>query len=443
MAQAPALETSAVVPTTTPAEAPPQPLSPRTIAAVVPTITPNTPASADSSATPAGAVGRLSGFLSGPSDMDGDGPKLSSIHAASAVALLNDEVPKRIKWITVTWSVIVLFMQMTVMLTVSYGILVRPCYDEEDCFAAQFCRTDLSLCSDCGAAYEINEDGVTYKHRFRLESDIGYYPSANYTSTAFSCPEDDPLCEVCYDSSAKKFHSRQGPAVESERLRATTRSGDIVALVFTIFVVAMTEANELSDTHLCDIWLSRNTTKEKRCHVAVVRVMLHILRFCVMPQVNFAFCFSVIVGGLDAMSVCLNGVGLLFMLELDNLVFAAFAEKKLKKKVEEIEIELNFHQREDLLRGWCLHLVLVALVCGYIILQYSTFGLIGQSLYPFSIGFCQAINLFVAHTRSRSSACCEMLIGNILFFILPNIFILLVYPDLFFLEAGDGIFAPV
>ena len=99
-------------------------------------------------------------------------------------------------------------MQMTVMLTVSYGILVRPCYDEEDCFAAQFCRTDLSLCSDCGAAYEINEDGVTYNHRFRLESDISYYPSANYTSTAFSCPEDDALCEVCYDSSAKKFHSR-------------------------------------------------------------------------------------------------------------------------------------------------------------------------------------------------------------------------------------------
>ena len=100
-----------------------------------------------------------------------------------------------------------------------------------------------------------------------------------------------------------------------------------MTLVFASFFVSLALANEMRDVQLCA--LMRRERREVmndhgRCswHVAVLWTIEALRRYGVLTFVSGAVMQLAIFRGADSLSVCLNAVAVLFLLEIDEMLYA-------------------------------------------------------------------------------------------------------------------------
>ena len=112
-----------------------------------------------------------------------------NVHMAAAVTCLTDTNSLRQKLLALFLSVFVIIFQLTFLMSALNNLHFSACKGGVGgCFQAQYCgRT--GLCADCFVAYQLTEESVTYV------SDPSYVLS-NYSSSAFSCPQNDAICEA-------------------------------------------------------------------------------------------------------------------------------------------------------------------------------------------------------------------------------------------------------
>jgi len=169
----------------------------------------------------------------------------------------------------------------------------------------------------------VTEESVTYV------SDPSYVLT-NYSSSAFSCPQNDAICEACYDSATRTFFSETGWVLRGSKNLGKIRYGDRAALFFMVFLVGVREADEMHATHMAEAYVSAHIIKENtesRFFSVVFYVTQIVARYCVIPFVNWSFVYRVLINGADAFKVCLQGVAFFFILEVDDLVFGKMAIK--------------------------------------------------------------------------------------------------------------------
>lgn len=221
-------------------------------------------------------------------------------------------------------------------------------------------------------------------------------------------------------------------------IRRKLRRGDNVALFVTILIVSLAQADELHQTHLCEIWLWKNVASDTRCSARMTFLMLATVRFIIIPQLNFSFCFMLALTGQDAMSICLNGVGFLFMLELDDVVFKQVIHRSLREKVQEVKLEVDDKQWSRLGRGWTVHTIVIFVVLVRIVTTYHTYKALQEFTQSLVIMAIQLMNLMIVGTRSRCSACCEFIVGYLVYQTIHPLYTYVNYPIYFQELLAEG-----
>jgi hypothetical protein len=166
-------------------------------------------------------------------------------------------------------------------------------------------------------------------------------------------------------------------------------SADIFIFILCLALISLSVVNELRDIFLCD--LSRledpvvNAAADQRKAAGLQPIPLAMLslmpsacktwkthwilfsfsfirRYAVLPVLIMSVPMLVVVQGSSGVSICLNSVGVLFVLEMDNLAYEyGIHEKNREIMEEEGTIHLNERVHESLKRMKNSHLISVPL----------------------------------------------------------------------------------
>lgn len=187
-----------------------------------------------------------------------------------------------------------------------------------------------------------------------------YFPLANTTN--FSCPAHDSLCRGCYDPIARSFPTWSGTDPAILQNYDAMQWMDWTTVVLTSLVVAYNMANEVQQVIFCELFRKKlvkilldKNARERRDGLTLLqtfwlwleRVKGCLLRFAMLPQLCAAAPLLIVYRGGDALQVCLNTLGLLFLIQIDDLMYthvvdgdtSAKAEEKAREELGEVEEE--------------------------------------------------------------------------------------------------------
>lgn len=139
-------------------------------------------------------------------------------------------------------------------------------------------------------------------------------------------------------------------------VRAMGRA-DWAALCFTAGVVALKVADEISDIRLCTVAIHRNAESLNRAWRTALIVLCGARLWLFLPAMVMTIPTVVALIGGDALSVCFNGVAILFLTDIDNVAYSAglsdqfrgTVQRQVRNSLEEVRVRNAFHVRGLLL----------------------------------------------------------------------------------------------
>ena len=130
-------------------------------------------------------------------------------------------------------------------------------------------------------------------------------------------------CAKCFDIEHDSYISRQVGV--ASRL-ALMRLPDWCTLVFASLIVSLCEANEMRDVQVGAVLRRTHSRGNKSPGVLAAKAVLWSLealrRGPLLAFLTYACLVLVIGRGADAISLCLNAIAILFLLEVDNLMYS-------------------------------------------------------------------------------------------------------------------------
>ena len=200
----------------------------------------------------------------------------------------------------------------------------RQCPNERICVPMAYSRIFGGLasfrqgvCSNCGD----NQHGV----RAFLSDQFPHAGAAN-----FSCPQQGDYheqCASCYDTAAHQWkdYTHQDEITE---LVSGMAPRDWAATLLASVVIGGGVVRELRDIKLCRLSCTgllqlpdAQPQTLRNLWNALAQLMAIIRRFSILPMVVHAAMELVVARGADALSICLNTLAVLFLLECDNLAY--------------------------------------------------------------------------------------------------------------------------
>ena len=112
------------------------------------------------------------------------------------------------------------------------------------------------------------------------------------------------------------------------------RPGDYMAVFLVAMLVALCCAGELRDIKLCEIEVRRHGAAAPAWVRRAVVVLSAARQFALVPLVITSVPYVLFYRGSDALSLCFNAVAILFVLEIDDVVFAVWIPDATKVRVE-------------------------------------------------------------------------------------------------------------
>lgn len=153
---------------------------------------------------------------------------------------------------------------------------------------------------------------------------------------------------------------------------------DWLALLVTAVVIALSFVGELKDSILCTLaarlrgvesGLLNENWEWRLWAIASAR------RYMFLPALLNCVPLLVLLKGGDALSVCFNAVALLFLLSVDDLMFAIGMNERARAEVEvKGRVELKGDDVKRLWRTKIVHLSLVMVVVVFSVLVGGSFG---------------------------------------------------------------------
>ena len=137
---------------------------------------------------------------------------------------------------------------------------------------------------------------------------------------------------------------------------------DDVALAFAAFIVAFSVVGELKDIELCSLAVAHAGVKISKRWRLALSFLLWMRRWLFLPALVLNVADLVLVKGGDALSVCLNTIAILFLCDVDNIVFSLALSERVRARVEDAgRVELGDVEAAALVRAKAVHVVLVVL----------------------------------------------------------------------------------
>ena len=235
-------------------------------------------------------------------------------HQVTTVMVLDKEISFRSRATYMAGSLLLLLFQLMTLFAVASGISAPSCVDNADCVAGNYCAIDAGatagFCSAC-----LRNDG--FSPRFKDAT-------LNATAHCASVPADDAFCRACYDARLPGDGWNTGKSVKDHLRNATNRmyGGDWVAVILVSFVVGLYCAGELRDIKLCEITFAAHGGADASPWVRrYMFTLLAVRTYAFIPVLVHVAAMLVLHRGSDAISVCFNGVAILFLLDVDVYLF--------------------------------------------------------------------------------------------------------------------------
>ena len=180
------------------------------------------------------------------------------------------------------------------------------------------------------------------------------------TELTFSNVTVASWCEACVRNDGT-VDPLTAPSLIAANL-AAMGTMDTVALVFAAFIVVFTVVGELKDIELCSMAVAHAGDRLSKGWRLALRFLLWMRRWCFLPFLVIDVPVLVMFKGGDALSVCLNTVAILFLCDIDNIVFALVLGERVRARVEDAgRVELEDAEATALARTKAVHVALLVL----------------------------------------------------------------------------------
>lgn len=258
-----------------------------------------------------------------------------NFHQATAVSCLDNDSPTQKRVLRVLSSFAVLALQMQVLIGVMAGASNESCRNNVDCGPGWICaaRGACVLCLDNGV-----NDGKTAWWADDATNATAFCSQPNLADY----PDGVAGCDACYDPAigSDTWNLGRNSAQEIHDAVSIMRSVDWLALLLVSLVVGLSIASELEDIKLCQFLAQqrgRESESSSNASPSWVRSVLFILaaarQFGFLPIVLQTIPALVMWRGSDALSICFNGLAVLFLLEIDDILFAHFMPSSARAEI--------------------------------------------------------------------------------------------------------------
>jgi hypothetical protein len=284
---------------------------------------------------------------------------------------------------------LLIWMQLVSALAFVYGVYNSTCSRNSDCFAGQFCSTLSTLamtqqmCHPCVQQWNpiCNKDGSVVETNQIIP--ILWQKSVWPQETMGS----DALQKMCLACVVESSYLSGRDAARNNAARMS--SGDWFVFILCLSLISLSIVNELRDIFLCtlsslgdpDLIVAaeqRKTNKLEPLPLVALSLVpystsnwkIHwilfvhqcIRRYAILPVLIMAIPMLVVVQGSSGVSICLNSVGVLFILEMDNLAYQYGIHEQDRETMEtEGGIYLSSGIQASLVRMKSAHLISVPL----------------------------------------------------------------------------------
>lgn len=141
---------------------------------------------------------------------------------------------------------------------------------------------------------------------------------------------------------------------------------DWAALVLSCLLVGLTVVGELKDIDLCRLALRHYQAagaKPGAFWINLLGALCTVRRWFFLPALVSTVPLLVLWRGSDATSICLNTVAMLFLAEIDNIMYRVGLDESIRREVESAaRVELQDAEREALAKFKTAHLVAIPIM---------------------------------------------------------------------------------
>ena len=259
-----------------------------------------------------------------------------SLHQLTAACCVEPESHDGARALYLLASFSLLYVQTQTLLGFMQGASNLPCTTNDDCLAGWLCHTSSNSCVLCND--NATNDGLT-----------AWWAGDANNATEF-CAQPDlaekyPLgeagCEACFDASLGGHDWNLGRNSQQEIADAfaSMRTQDWFASVVISMVVGLSVAAEVQDIKLCQFMVDQRSKADADADAVPGWATSGL--FVLAAARQFGLTFTVLLSvaslvtwrGSDAINVCFNAIAVLFILDLDNLVFQHFVPHVTQTKL--------------------------------------------------------------------------------------------------------------
>ena len=301
--------------------------------------------------------------------------------------LVHQGSSSRLKRTMLILSSTLIWMQLISVLAFVYGVYNATCSRSSDCFIGQFCApfSDLKqmMCHPCmqkwSAMCSADASVVASK-----DVALVLWEKSIWSEEHMKADTLQKMCMACViDGSYLPGRSAAGGNV------AKMSSADVFIFILCLALISLSVVNELRDIFLCNLCrlsdpavaAAAQQRKKKELEpipLAILSLMpsacstwkLHwillihqcIRHYAILPVLIMSIPMLIVVQGSSGVSICLNSVGVLFVLEMDNLAYQYGVHEQKRETMEaDGTMYLNESIHDSLTRMKNAHLISVPL----------------------------------------------------------------------------------
>lgn len=302
-------------------------------------------------------------------------------HQVTALQVLspasNVPVPVKVAWMASSVVLVVLLTMVT--MGILHGIDESTCLSQSDCFNGYWCSSRLGTCNPChdpGSPFTMTQCDGRNEAKSLLSMPKAHVSAGDANETvsflrgrraathghlsghaheqldhhgARDGDEFDIMCNACYNERTgayMHFYNSIRQNIQS------MRRCDWATVVLAEAVAVMTIIKHIRDIRLFDITWTTADPKPARGWLVAMWLLSSVRQFAFLPIVLMTVPHLIAVGGGGALRVCLDTVGVLFVLELSGLMIFFIRSRLDGEKRRELDSQV----RRSLVvaRGWDL-----------------------------------------------------------------------------------------
>ena len=240
-----------------------------------------------------------------------------NFHQAAHAVLLDDAQPASIRFLALFSSAIIVALQLVTLMAAYRSNTSGSCLTNDHCYTrGTYCRASISICDDCKFGPDpIAACGPNVTAEAWLAS---LPPRSLTTSMAWDGPttaDYAPHCSACVDADGRYIWAS---TVFYKNVKVMGLR-DWLGLTVVSAIIGLFVAREVRDVKLCEVLArSRSTGIGWQLSVGFVSSVRQI---AVVASLELSVLMSVFSVGGGVLSVCLNAVALLFLLEIDDILY--------------------------------------------------------------------------------------------------------------------------